>query len=408
MHPLDEFQMAKIKSVRDIKTAGKRVLMRVDFNVPLDDSGHITDNTRITAALPTINYLLEQGAKVVLVSHLGRPKGVKNPKFSLKPAAAALAEKVGRPVTFIEDCIGPAVENAVKSMTAGSIILLENLRFHSGEQANDPGFSQALSRLGEIYVNDAFGTAHREHASTSGVTKYLPDRAAGLLLEKELEFFGGKLAKPQRPFVVILGGAKVSDKIGVIEALLEKADSILIGGAMAYTFMLARGAGVGDSLSEPDKITVAATALDKAAERGLGFLLPEDHLIVDQLDPGAGTVGEMKSVEGSIPDGWIGVDIGAVTIELYRTEIAGAKTIFWNGPMGIFEIPSCGKGTFQIAEAVAANSGAVSVIGGGDSVTALNRSGMADKVTFISTGGGAGLELLEGQVLPGVTSLETH
>ena len=400
--------MAKIKSVRDIEAAGKRVLMRVDFNVPLDDSGHITDDTRITAALPTINYLLEQGAKVVLVSHLGRPKGVKTPKFSLKPAAASLAEKVGRPVTFLEDCIGPAVENAVKSMTDGSIILLENLRFHSGEQANDPGFSQALSRLGEIYVNDAFGTAHREHASTEGVTEYLPDRAAGLLLEKELEFFGGKLAKPQRPFVVILGGAKVSDKIGVIEALLEKADSILIGGAMAYTFMLAKGAGVGDSLSEPDKITVAEAVLDKAAERGLRFLLPEDHLIVDQFDPDTGTVGEVKSADGGIPDGWKGVDIGDHTIELYREEIAGAKTIFWNGPMGIFEIPSCGNGTFQIAEAVAANSGAVSVIGGGDSVTALNRSGLADKVTFISTGGGAGLELLEGRVLPGVAALETH
>ena len=398
--------MTKIKSVKDLETAGKRVLMRVDFNVPLDESGHITDDTRNTAALPTINYLMEQGAKVVLVSHLGRPKGVKDPKFSLKPAAASLAEKAGRPVTFLEDCIGPAVENAVKSMTAGSIILLENLRFHSGEQANDPVFSQALSRLGEIYVNDAFGAAHRAHASTTGVTENMPDRAAGLLLQKELDFFGDILAEPQRPFIVILGGAKVSDKIGVIDALLERADSILIGGAMAYTFMLARGAGVGDSLSEPDKVTVASAALDKAAEKGLRFLLPEDHLIADQLDPGAGTVGEVKAVDGDIPDGWKGVDIGAATIELYRAEIAGAKTIFWNGPMGIFEIPSCGKGTFQIAEAVAGNSGAISVIGGGDSVTAINQSGLADRVTFISTGGGAGLELLEGRVLPGVAALE--
>lgn len=399
--------MAKIKTVGDIETAGKRVLMRVDFNVPLDASGKITDDTRIVAAMPTLTYLLDQGAKVILTSHLGRPKGKRDLKFTLRPVAATLAEKIGRPVTFLDECIGPDVENAVLSMTAGSIILLENLRFNSGEQANDPDFSRALSRLGEVYVNDAFGSAHRAHASTAGVAEFIPVKAAGMLLEKELTFFGEKLSKPQRPFTVILGGAKISDKIGVIDALLEKADSILIGGAMAYTFMLARGNRVGDSLCETDKISVAAAAMDKAVKNKLRFMIPEDHVIVDHLDADTGTVENMKTVKGDIPDGWKGVDIGSGTIELYRKEIAEAKTIFWNGPMGIFEIQSCGKGTFLIAESVAANTSAVSIIGGGDSVTAINQSGLAGDVSFISTGGGAGLELLEGRILPGVAALET-
>lgn len=399
-----------IKSVKDIDVSGKRVLVRVDFNVPLDEKGNVSDDTRIQGALPTINYLLEKGARVILVSHLGRPKGQANPKYSLRPVGQALVEALQKPVLFLEDCIGPKVAEAVGQMPEGSVTLLENLRFHSGEEKNDEEMAKALAGLAEVYVNDAFGSAHRAHASTEGVARLVPVKAAGFLMEKELRFLGEKTAAPEKPFVVILGGAKVSDKINVINRLLEKADAILIGGAMAYTFQLAQGRKVGKSLSEPDKVDVAKAALEKAGERGVKFLLPVDNLIVDSLDFDAGTVGESRfTSEGEdIPEGWEGVDIGPKTVELFEKEITGARTVLWNGPMGIFEIEDCSKGTFAIAKAVGSNRDCVSIIGGGDSVKALRKSGQADNVTFISTGGGASLEFLEGKTLPGVAVLETE
>lgn len=399
--------MSRIKTIRDIDPRDKRVFVRVDFNVPLAADGKITDDTRIVAALPTIRHLLEQNAKVILASHLGRPKGKPNPSMSLKPVTADLAEKLGQPVIFVEDCIGSEVENAVANMSEGSVLLLENLRFHAEEEGNDEGFCKALASLADIYVNDAFGTAHRAHASTAGITAFVDECVAGYLIEKELTFLGEKTANPERPFVVILGGAKVSDKINVIDALLEKADTILIGGAMAYTFALAEGRTVGDSLSEPDKVDIAKAALSKAADKGVKFLLPVDNMIVDSLDFAQGTVGNTDTAENNIPDGWEGVDIGPKTTELFKAEIASAKTILWNGPMGIFEIKECSKGTFAVAEAVVANSDAISIIGGGDSVKAINQSGYGDKVSFMSTGGGASLEFLEGKELPGVAALDT-
>lgn len=395
----------KIKTIKDIEVSGKRVLMRVDFNVPLSETGEVTDDTRIRAALPSIQYLLDNKAKVILMSHLGRPKGEKKPEFSLKPAAAALAEKLNLPVTFLEDCIGDDVEAAVNEMKEGQVILLENVRFYKGEEKNDPELAQSLAKLADIYVNDAFGTAHRAHASTEGVTKFVPVKVSGFLIEKELAYLGEKTETPERPLVVILGGAKVSDKITVIDALLDKADTILIGGAMAYTFRLAEGKAVGNSLSEPDKVETAKAALKKAAEKGVKFLLPVDDMITDSIDFGAKSVGELKVNEGDIPEGWSGVDIGPKTIELYKDAVANAKTILWNGPMGIFEIKDCAKGTFAVAEAISESS-AISIIGGGDSVKAINRSGYADKVTFMSTGGGASLEFLEGKTLPGVAALD--
>lgn len=401
--------MAKL-SVRDLDVAGKRVLVRVDFNVPLDEKdGHfiITDETRIRESLPTINWLRERGARVVLMSHLGRPKGKRNDKYSLRPVADKLHEIINHPVAFSTECIGEVPEKIVAHLVPGGVALLENLRYHAEEEANDPGFAAALARLGDVYVNDAFGTAHRAHASTEGVARLLPLAAAGLLMEKELKYLGDELRDPARPFVVVLGGAKVSDKITVIDALLDKADTILIGGAMAYTFGLARGFKIGDSLSEPDKVDTAKRALEKARAKGVKFLLPTDTFVVEQLDFGARTVSPGKHVvaEAGIPDGWEGVDIGPETVKTYSAEIAGAKTIVWNGPMGVFEIPECAKGTFAIAEAVAANQTATSIIGGGDSVKAVKRAGIADKVSFISTGGGASLELLEGKTLPGLAAL---
>jgi phosphoglycerate kinase len=402
--------MAKIKTIRDIDVTGKRVLVRVDFNVPFDEKGKVSDDTRILGALPTIHYLLERKARVVLMSHLGRPKGKVDPKYSLRPVGQALSDLLGQPVHFLEESFGEKVEKAIAQTSEGSVTLLENMRFHAGEEKNDSEMSAALARLGDVYVNDAFGTAHRAHASTEGVARHIGTKVAGLLMEKELEFLGEKTAAPEKPFVVILGGAKVSDKISVINRLLEKADAILIGGAMAYTFMLAQGKNVGKSLSEPDKIEVAKAALEKAKARGVKFLLPVDNLIVDSLDFANAAVGNTDTTrEGQgIPDGWEGVDIGPATIDLFRTEIARARTILWNGPMGVFEIKACAKGTFAIAEAVAANRQCVSIIGGGDSVKAVKKSGHADKVSFISTGGGASLEFLEGKELPGVAILDTR
>ncbi|MBC2594200.1 phosphoglycerate kinase [Ruficoccus amylovorans] len=398
--------MASVKTIKDVNLAGKRVFVRVDFNVPFDAQGNISDDTRIVGALPTIKHLVDQGAKVILASHLGRPKGEKNLKYTLAPVAKALSERLGQPVLFVPDCIGPEAEKAANELADGGVILLENARFYKGEEKNDPEFCQALAKLADAYVNDAFGTAHRAHATTEGITKYISGpKVSGFLIEKELDFLGEKTAKPERPFAVILGGAKVSDKITVIEALLEKCDTMLIGGAMAYTFALAQGKKVGDSLSEPDKIETAKACLAKAEAKGVNFLLPVDTLVTDKLDFGNAQVGETKIVEGDIPDGWQGVDIGPKTIELYKSEVAKAKTILWNGPMGVFEIKECAKGTFAVAEAVA-EADAISIIGGGDSVKAIKKSGYGDKVSFISTGGGASLEFLEGKTLPGVAALE--
>jgi phosphoglycerate kinase len=398
------------KSIRDIDPAGKRCLVRVDFNVPLDDRGGemvITDDTRIKETLPTIGELIGRGARVILCSHLGRPKGKVDPKQSLRPVAARLSELVGKPVDFASDCIGEEARQKAEALQDGGILLLENVRFHAEEEKNDPAFAEKLASLAEIYVNDAFGAAHRAHASTEGVTHHISECVAGLLMEKELRYLSDELAQPERPFVVILGGAKVSDKITVIDALLEKADTILIGGAMAYTFALAQGRAIGDSLSEPDKVDTAKKALEKAQAKGVKFLLPVDNYIVEQLDFAAKTVSPGRYTEEGegIPTGWEGVDIGPKTVALYSAEIASARTVVWNGPMGVFEIKECAKGTFAVAEAVAANKNAKSIIGGGDSVKAVKRAGVADQVTFISTGGGASLELLEGKQLPGVAAL---
>jgi len=397
--------MQKVKTIDDVEWNGKRVFVRVDFNVPLDSNCNVTDDTRITAAVPTIRKLSEDGAKVILASHLGRPKGERVAELSLAPVAPILAAKLGLPVLFMDDCIGQSVETTVNSLENGQVALLENLRYHSGETQNEPEFATKLSQLADCYVNDAFGTAHRAHASTFGVAKLLPTKVSGYLIEKEMEFLGEKTAHANRPFVVILGGAKVSDKISVIDALLDKADVLIIGGAMAYTFALANGKTVGDSLSEPDKVEVAKAALEKATAKGVKFLLPIDTLITDSLDFKAKTLGETQVVEGDIPDGWEGVDIGPLTTEQYAEEVSRAGTVLWNGPMGVFEIEDSAKGTFAVAKAVA-ESDAISIIGGGDSVTAINNSGYGDQVSFMSTGGGASLEFLEGRDLPGVLALD--
>ncbi len=397
--------MAQVKTIDSVEWKGQRVFVRVDFNVPLDANGEITDDTRINAALPTIRKLSEEGAKVILASHLGRPKGERIREMSLMPVASALAERLKQPILFLEDCVGDDVENAVSELEDAQVVLLENLRYHNGETNNDPAFASALARLAEAYVNDAFGSAHRAHASTFGVAKLLPTKVSGYLIEKELEFLGEKTTTPDRPFVVILGGAKVSDKINVIDALLDKADSIIIGGAMAYTFALARGLKVGDSLSEPDKVDLAKDILAKADQKGVKLLLPVDTLITESLDFNAKSIGRTKIVQGDIPDDWEGVDIGPKTISLFSAEVASSSTVLWNGPMGVFEIEDCSKGTFAMAKAVAEGD-ALSIIGGGDSVKAIRQSGYAEEVSFMSTGGGASLEFLEGKELPGVSVLE--
>ena len=398
--------MARTKTIDDLDLQGKRTLVRVDFNVPLDADGTVTDETRVNAALPTIKELQSKGAKIILASHLGRPKGERNSSMSLSPVAPLLAQKLGTPVLFLEDCVGDQVKSAVDTLQDGQVALLENLRFHQGETDNDSEFAASLASLADVFVSDAFGTAHRAHASTFGVPSILSNKVSGYLIAKELEFLGEKTNTPSRPFVVILGGAKVSDKITVIDKLLDKADTIIIGGAMAYTFAMANGKKVGDSLCEPDKVDLAKSALAKASEKGVKFLLPVDTLITNSLDFDAKQIGESKIVDGDIPDGWEGVDIGPLTIELYQNAISGAQTILWNGPMGVFEIDDSSKGTFAVAETVA-NSSAVSIIGGGDSVKAINHSGHSENVTFMSTGGGASLEFLEGKDLPGVSILDT-
>lgn len=398
-------QAVRVGTVDDIDWKGRKVLLRVDLNVPLDSSGGITDDTRINAAIPTIRKLSEEGASVILASHLGRPNGERVPEMSLSPVTPTLAERLGKPVLFLDDCIGDDVENVCRELEEGQVALLENLRYHSGETKNDTEFASALARLADSYVNDAFGTAHRAHASTYGVAKLLSPKVSGYLIQKELEFLGEKTSSPARPFVVILGGAKVSDKINVIEALLDKADTIIIGGAMAYTFALARGFAVGDSLNEPDKVDLANGIIRKAEEKGVKLLLPIDTLITNSLDFGERTLGETQVVEGDIPEGWEGVDIGPKTTELFSTEVADSATVLWNGPMGVFEIEDSSKGTFAVARAVA-ESDAMSIIGGGDSVKAIKQSGCGERVSFMSTGGGASLEFLEGKELPGVAVLD--
>jgi phosphoglycerate kinase len=386
--------MSKL-SIRDLDLKGKRVFMRVDFNVPLANAGQeITSDKRIKAALPSIRYALEQGAGLVLASHLGRPKGKVNPEMSLKPVAVRLAELLGKPVTMAPDCIGPQVEALLPA--PGGVLLLENLRYHLGEEKNDPGFAQQLARLGDLYVNDAFGTAHRAHASTEGIIQFLKPAAAGLLMEKELQYLEKCTSNPEHPCVGILGGAKVSDKIEVIENLLKFVDQLLIGGAMAYTFLKAQGLPTGRSLVEDDKVDLAKGLLEKAAGK---LMLPTDHVVAAQLAENA-----PNDVVTTIPDGMMGVDIGPATRAAYAAVLANARTIIWNGPMGVFEMKPFDAGTVAVGQAVAA-SGALSLVGGGDSEKAVKSAGVADRISHISTGGGASLEYLSGLVLPGVAAL---
>jgi phosphoglycerate kinase len=384
------------KSVADIDVKGKRVLVRVDYNVPIKD-GKVGDDTRIVAAMPTLNYLLDHGAAVILCSHLGRPKGAPDPQYSLRPVADHLSSLLGKPVAFAEDCVGPAAEKAAKALKPGAVLLLENTRFHAGETKNDPEMARQLAALADVYVNDAFGSAHRAHASTEGVAQYLP-AVAGFLMEKEIKYLGQAIADPKQPFIAILGGAKVSDKIGVIRNLLLKADQVLIGGGMANTFFKAQGYPVGDSLAEDDVLDTARELLKEGKTR---LRLPVDVVIADAFDDGART----KTMPmGPVPDGWRILDIGPETVSAYSKTIHGAGTIVWNGPMGVFEFPNFAKGTFAVARAVA-ESGAISIVGGGDSVAAINQSGLSDRITHISTGGGASLEMLEGITLPGLAAL---
>jgi phosphoglycerate kinase len=389
--------MMNKKTIRDIDVKGKRVLVRVDFNVPIKD-GVVGDDTRIRSALPTIQTLLEKGAAVLLCSHLGRPKDGPDPKYSLKPVAEYLAKLMGKPVAFAEDCIGPKAEAASKALKAGEVLLLENTRFHPEEEKNDAGMSKQLAALADVFVNDAFGSAHRAHASTEGVARLLP-AVAGFLMEKEIQYLGAAIADPARPFVVVLGGAKVSDKIGVIRNLLTKADAVLIGGGMANTFFKAQGYPIGDSLVEDD---VLDTARELLAMGGTKLRLPIDIVIADKFDAAAA---HKTMAMGPVPDGWRILDIGPATVDAFGKVIKGAKTVVWNGPMGVFELPEFAKGTFGVARA-AADSAATTIVGGGDSVAAIQQSGLADKITHISTGGGASLEMLEGLVLPGVAALQ--
>ena len=390
-------------SIRDLDLKGQRVFVRVDFNVPIKD-GTIGDDTRIRASLPTIRYALDRGATVVLASHLGRPKGKVNPQLSLRPIADRLSELLGKPVAFVNDCIGDKAQKTVNQVQAsgGGVVLLENLRFHSEEEKNDPQFAAALASLADLYVNDAFGAAHRAHASVEGITHHVRRAAAGLLMEKELQYLGHALESPERPFVVILGGAKVSDKIGVIENMLGKVDRLMVGGAMAYTFFKSRGVPIGRSLVENDKLDAARQIEADAAARGVRLDLPVDHVVTDRVEVGSGH--EVLAIGDARIGERYGVDIGPATITAYAASITAAKTVVWNGPMGVFEIDAFAAGTNAVARAVAAVKG-TTIIGGGDSIAAVKKAGIADTITHISTGGGASLEFLGGQILPGVAAL---
>ena len=389
------------KTVKDIDLRGKKVFVRCDFNVPMDENQNITDNRRIVAALPTIKYLIEQNCKIILASHLGRPKGEFKPEFSLAPVAKELSRLLGQEVFMAKDVIGESAKTLAENLQEGQVMLLENVRFHREETDNDPEFAKELASMAEVFVNDAFGTAHRAHASTEGISHYLPS-VSGFLIEKELKFLGDALNNPERPFVAILGGAKVSDKIGVIDSLLEKVDTLMIGGGMAYTFFKAQGYEVGNSLCEPDKCDLALSLMNKAKEKGVKFLLPIDTKIGKEFKPDT----ESKTVAWTeIPEGWEGFDIGEKTIEMFKDELKSAKTVVWNGPLGLFEFDQFAIGTNAIAHALA-ELDATTIIGGGDSAAAVEKAGLADKMTHISTGGGASLEFLEGKKLPGIECLQ--
>ncbi|MCX5794900.1 MAG: phosphoglycerate kinase [Elusimicrobia bacterium] len=392
----------KLKRLQDLDVKGKRVLARVDYNVPMKD-GKVTDDTRIRETLKTLEYLLSQNAKVVLIAHLGRPKGKPEPKYSLKPAAEALAKLIKKPVAFASDCVGPEADKVVAALKPGEVALLENLRFHAEEEKNDPAFAAALAKHGDVFVQDAFGAIHRAHASTAGVCKHLPG-GIGFLVQKELEFLDRVVNNPTRPFLAIIGGAKVSDKLGVLDKLLDKVDGLLIGGGMAYTFMAGQNVSIGKSLLEPDQVGEAQKIVQKAYAKKISVLLPADHLVVAQISPDAKTTVTQSM---AVPADMIGVDIGPHTVELFSEEIKKAKTIFWNGPMGIFETDAFAQGTMAVAKAVAAatKKGAVSIVGGGDSLAAVAKAGLKDQISHCSTGGGASLELLEGKVLPGLAAL---
>ncbi len=389
------------KTIDDVPLHGKRVIIRADFNVPLDEALQITDDTRIRSTLPTINRVVDEGAKVILCSHLGRPKGAFDPKYSLAPVAKRLGRLLGKDVVFAPDCIGPAVEKLVAKMTAGDVLLLENLRFHAGEEKNDETFSKALASIGDVFINDAFGAAHRAHASTVGITTFIKDSAAGALLKKEIEYLEGAIANPIRPFVAVLGGAKVSGKIGVIENLGKKVDKVIIGGGMAFTFLKAKGMEIGNSLVENAMLDFAKGVEDHALSRGVKFYLPVDCVVAASREPGA----ESKIVPvQEIPKGWCALDIGPASVKLFNLAVQNAKTILWNGPMGVFEIDAYARGTHAMAHAIA-DAYALTIIGGGETALAVHRAGVSSNMSFISTGGGAALELLEGKELPGLVAL---
>lgn len=389
--------MFKKKTVRDVDVKGKRVLVRVDFNVPLEE-GKVADDTRIRAALPTIQYLLEQNAAVILCSHLGRPKSAEDTEFSMRPTADHLRTLLDAPVFFAEDCIGPVAEEAAAALEPGQVLVLENTRFHAGEKANDPEMAKKLAALADLFINDAFGSAHRAHASTAGVAEYLP-AAAGFLMEKEIEYLGDAIADPEHPFVAIMGGAKVSDKIGVIENLLKKADKVLIGGGMANTFFKAQGYQMADSLVEEDAVETAKSLLEAGGDK---LILPVDMVVAESFSDDAV---HRTLPAGDVPEGWRILDVGPETLKTFAGVLNKAGTVVWNGPMGVFEFPTFAKGTFGLAKIVA-ESGATTIVGGGDSAAAVNQSGLADQITHISTGGGASLEMLEGKVLPGLAALD--
>ncbi|MBW4534763.1 MAG: phosphoglycerate kinase [Pleurocapsa minor HA4230-MV1] len=397
--------MAKktVASLTEADISGKRILVRADFNVPLDDSGNITDDTRIKAALPTIQDLVGKGGKVILCSHMGRPKGAVKEELRLTPVAERLSELLGQDVTKCDDCIGDSVASIVNAMSNGQVVLLENLRFHNEEEANDPEFAKQLAANADLYVNEAFGTAHRAHASTEGVTHYLSPSVAGYLIEKELDYLQDAVDNPKRPLAAIIGGSKVSSKIGVIETLLDKCDKLLIGGGMIFTFYKARGLSVGNSLVEEDKLELAKSLEAKAKEQGVELLLPTDVVVADNFAPDANA--QTVSIE-NIPDGWMGLDIGPDSIKVFQDALADCNAVIWNGPMGVFEFDKFAAGTEAIAHTLAGKSDAVTIIGGGDSVAAVEKVGVAEKMSHISTGGGASLELLEGKTLPGIVALD--